>query len=116
MTMSDSAPRPALLSVLSWAVSDRESHRSWTQVANDGIVATAGILEGFAGAGATSHTLVTAATTATIAGALSMGGTQWAVAAAERDGQLMAVEEETAELARQPEVEHAAASTAFSRS
>jgi VIT1/CCC1 family predicted Fe2+/Mn2+ transporter len=87
------------------AVTDRESLRSWTQVANDGIVATAGILEGFAGAGASNRTLVTAATTATIAGMLSVGGTEWAEAAAERDGQLMAAEEEAAEIARQPDVE-----------
>lgn len=62
---------------LSWfgvAVADRESLRSWTQVANDGIIATAGILEGFSGAGASDRTLVTAATTATIVGMLGVGG------------------------------------------
>jgi vacuolar iron transporter family protein len=87
-------------------VTDRESLRAWSQVANDGIIATAGILEGFAGAGASHRTLITAATTATIAGALSVGGVEWAEEAAERDGQLMAVEEEAAEVASQPDVEH----------
>ena len=53
---------------------DRESLRSWTQNANDGIIATAGILEGVAGAGASDRTLITAATTATIVGMLSVGG------------------------------------------
>jgi vacuolar iron transporter family protein len=72
------AARPALLSSLRAAVTDRESLRSWTQVANDGIIATAGILEGFAGAGAGHRTLITAATTATIAGMLGVGGTEWA--------------------------------------
>jgi vacuolar iron transporter family protein len=90
-----------------FAVADRESLRSWTQVANDGIIATAGILEGFSGAGASNRTLITAATTATIVGTLSVGGAEWAEASAERDGQLMAAEEEAAEIARQPEVEHA---------
>jgi vacuolar iron transporter family protein len=105
-TVIDDA-RPAPFGWLRAAVVDRESLRSWTQIANDGIIATAGILEGFAGAGATSHTLITAATTATIAGMLSVGGVEWAEAAAERDAQLTAAEEEAAEIARQPGVEHA---------
>lgn len=63
-------------------------------MANDGIIATAGLLEGFAGAG-----LITAATTATLVGMLS-GGAEWAEAAAERDGQLTAADEEAAEIAQ----------------
>lgn len=106
-TATDPAARPAPLGWLRAAVADRESLRSWTQVANDGIIATAGILEGFAGAGASDRTLITAATTATIVGMLSVGGAEWAEAAAERDGQLTAAEEEAAEIARQPHVEHA---------
>jgi VIT1/CCC1 family predicted Fe2+/Mn2+ transporter len=90
------------------AVADHESLRAWTQVANDGIIATAGILEGFAGAGASNRTLITAATTATIVGMLSVGGAEWSEAAAEREAHLAAADEEAAELARQPEVEHAA--------
>jgi VIT1/CCC1 family predicted Fe2+/Mn2+ transporter len=107
VTATDPAARPARLGWLRAAVADRESLRSWTQIANDGIIATAGILEGFAGAGASDRTLITAATTATIAGMLSVGGVEWAEAAAERDSQLTAAEEEAAEIARQPHVEHA---------
>ena len=51
-----------------------QSFRSWTIDANDGIIGTSGILEGFAGAGATHSVLVTAASAATIAGALGLGG------------------------------------------
>lgn len=40
-------------------------------------------------------------------GTLSVGGAEWAEAAAERDGQLTAADEEAAEIARQPDVEHA---------
>jgi vacuolar iron transporter family protein len=105
--VTDPAARPAPLGRLWAAVAGRESLRSWTQVANDGIIATAGILEGFAGAGASNRTLITAGTTATIAGMLSVGGAEWAEAAAERDAQLTAAEEEAAEIARQPGVEHA---------
>ena len=106
-TVTDPAARPAPLGRLWAPVADRESLLSWTQVANDGIIATAGILEGFAGAGASNRTLITAGTTATIAGMLTAGGAQWAEAAAERDAQLTAAEGETAEIARQPHVEHA---------
>jgi VIT1/CCC1 family predicted Fe2+/Mn2+ transporter len=74
-------------------------------VANDGIIATAGILEGFSGAGAGHATLVTAATSATVAGMLSAGGSEWVEAAAEREAQLKTADEEAADIARQPAVE-----------
>ena len=106
-TVADPDTRPGQLAWLRAAVADRESLRSWTQIANDGVIATAGILEGFSGAGASNRTLITAATTATIVGMLSVGGAAWAEAAAERDGQLAAADEEAAEIALQPDVEHA---------
>jgi vacuolar iron transporter family protein len=98
---------PAPLGWLRAALADRESLRSWTVIANDGIIATAGILEGFAGAGATEGTLIRAATAATIAGMLAVGGAEWAEKGAEREAQLALVEEEEAQIARQPDVEHA---------
>jgi len=97
--------RPGWLAQVRAAVTDPNSLRSWSVVANDGIIATAGILEGFAGAGASHATLVTAATFATIAGMLGAGGSGWAEAAAEREAHLSAAEEEAADLARQPDVE-----------
>ena len=97
--------RPGLLARLRAAVTDPDSLRTWSVVANDGIIATAGILEGVAGAGASHATLVTAATSATIAGMMCAGGSEWAEAAAEREAHLTAAEEEVADLARQPEVE-----------
>jgi len=80
-------------------------YRSWTIDANDGIIATAGLLFGFAGAGASNRLLVFTATAATIAGGLSVGGAAWAEAAAERDAQLMRAEQERADLAADPEGE-----------
>jgi hypothetical protein len=65
-------------------LTDEASLRSWTAVANDGIIATAGILEGFAGAGASDRALLIAATVATIAGMLAAGGAKWAEVDAER--------------------------------
>ena len=82
-----------------------QSFRSWTIDANDGIIGTSGILEGFAGAGASHSVLVTAASAAPITGALGLVGATWAEAAAERDAQLELVEEERAQLAADPAVE-----------
>jgi VIT1/CCC1 family predicted Fe2+/Mn2+ transporter len=79
--------------------------QAWVVEANDGIIATAGLLEGFAGAGAGDQLLITAALAATIAGALSVGGAKWAEAATERDAQLATVAYEQRLLAANPEDE-----------
>ena len=79
--------------------------QAWVVDANDGIIATAGLLEGFAGAGADDLLLITAALAATIAGALSAGGAKWAEAAAERDSQLATIAYESQKLAANPEEE-----------
>ena len=79
--------------------------QSWVVDANDGIIATAGLLEGFAGAGADDSLLVTAAMAATIAGALSAGGAKWAEEASERDAQLATIAYERQKLASSPEDE-----------
>lgn len=73
--------------------------------ANDGIIGTAGLLEGFAGAGASDATLITAACAATIAGSLALGGAKWTEDAAERDEEARVIAEERAELASQPDAE-----------
>ena len=86
-------------------LTDPESLRSWTLVANDGIIATAGILEGFAGAGATPQALLLAASVATIAGMLAAGGAKWSEIEAEREAQRRAVAAEAASLALRPEAE-----------
>lgn len=99
--------RPAPFATLRSALSDPGSLRLWRVVANDGIIATAGVLEGFAGAGASHHSLLIAATVATIAGMLAAGGAEWAEAAGEREAQLTTAEEEAAELASDPEAERA---------
>ena len=103
--MTHPAARRAPLGWLRAAIADRGLLRSWTVVANDGIVATAGILEGFAGAGASDRALITAATVATVAGMLAVGGAEWAGADAEREAQLTVAKEEAAQIARQPDVE-----------
>ena len=79
--------------------------QGWVVEANDGIIATAGLLEGFAGAGAGDQLLITAALAATIAGALSVGGAKWAEEATERDAQLATVAYEQRLLADNPDDE-----------
>jgi VIT1/CCC1 family predicted Fe2+/Mn2+ transporter len=92
-----------------------QSFRSWTIDANDGIIGTSGILEGFAGAGASHSVLVTAASASTIAGALGLGGATWAEAAAEREAQLELAEEELAEIAADPAAELAELAVYYER-
>ncbi|HEY1316911.1 MAG TPA: VIT1/CCC1 transporter family protein [Gaiella sp.] len=99
------APAPSGWQRLRSGLPRAQSFRSWSIDANDGIIGTSGILEGFAGAGASHSVLVTAASAATIAGALGLGGATWAEAAAEREAQLEKAAEERAELAADPAAE-----------
>lgn len=87
------------------ALANESSLRSWTVDTNDGIIATAGILEGFAGAGASEMVLITAAIVAAIAGGLSLGGAKWSEEAAEREAQLRLAAEEAEQLATSPDDE-----------
>ena len=81
---------------------DASAYRSWVIEANDGVIATAGLLLGFAGAGASNRLLMFTATAATIAGGLSVGGASWAEEAAERDAQLLYAQQERDALATDP--------------
>lgn len=84
---------------------DPDAHRQWAIDANDGVIATAGLLQGFAGAGAGDRLLLFTATAATIAGGLTTGGATWAEDSAERDAQLAIAERERQDLAADPEGE-----------
>jgi VIT1/CCC1 family predicted Fe2+/Mn2+ transporter len=79
--------------------------RGYLPAANDGIIATAGVIEGFIAAGAGTDALLAAALAATVAGAVSFGGFKYGEAAAERDAELAVVDEERSDLARSPESE-----------
>lgn len=92
------ARRPGPLQRLRGALSDAESFRGWVIDANDGIIATASLLQGFAGAGASDRLLLFAATAATIAGGLSAGGAKWSEVAAEREAEQRLAAEESAEI------------------
>ena len=79
--------------------------RQWAVDANDGIIATAGLLEGFAGAGASDQVLITAATAMIVAGSLGLGGAKWAEEASELDAERQLIAQEIAELAASPDEE-----------
>lgn len=73
--------------------------------ANDGIIATAGIVEGILAAGAETATIIVAALAAMVAGGISLGGAKYAEVAAESDAQLLLLEEERRQLELSPEAE-----------
>ena len=79
--------------------------RSLVVDANDGIVATGGIVEGFIGAGVTGATVVIAALLAMAAGGIALGGAKYAEAAAERDVEAALIEEERRQLHLSPQEE-----------
>lgn len=84
---------------------DAKTRRSLIVEANDGIMTTAGIVEGFAGAGADGHTVVIAAATAMIVGGIVLAGARYAEEAAERDAVLATIAEEQRLLELDPQAE-----------
>ncbi len=91
--------------MISWPLISAQDLRGHVPAVNDGIIATAGVIEGFIAAGAGTDALLAAALAATVAGAVSFGGFKYGEAAAERDAELAVVQEETRDLARSPEAE-----------
>ena len=88
-----------------WYRSERA--RQFVMDANDGIIGTAGVLQGFAGAGASSSTLLVASVSALVAGAVAQFGGQYSEVAAERDAERDLVRHELTELSTDPDVERA---------
>ena len=75
--------------------------------ANDGIIATAGIIEGFVGAGAADPVIVLAAVAAMIAGGFALGAVKYSETATQRDARQSIIDEERRLLERTPEEEQA---------
>ena len=84
---------------------DQPTLRSLTVEANDGIIATAGVVEGFVAAGWSGATLILAALCSMIAGGVALGGGRYAEEAAERDAHQVLIAEESEQLARSPQEE-----------
>jgi VIT1/CCC1 family predicted Fe2+/Mn2+ transporter len=73
--------------------------------AQDGIVSTAGLVIGVAGASASSSALVIAGLAGLVSGALSMAGGEYVSVSAQRDTEVAVVEKERWELQTMPEQE-----------
>jgi len=87
-------------------LTEAQTRRGWALAAQDGIISTAGILLGFAGAGASEAALIIAGTAALVAGMLTAGGAKWSETAAEREAQLQAIADERRELRDDREAEY----------
>lgn len=81
--------------------------RKWVLDSNDGIISTTGIIQGFAGAGASDETVLFAAVTLMITGGRSLGGSAYAEAAQDRAAELAIIEEQQRRLAMSPDEERA---------
>ncbi len=73
--------------------------------ANDGIVSTAGIVMGVAGATDDSGTIAIAGVAGLVAGALSMGAGEYVSVSTQRDSEMALLAKERRELAEEPEEE-----------
>ncbi|WP_243063058.1 VIT1/CCC1 transporter family protein [Humibacter sp. RRB41] len=89
------------------SVSRADSVRDRIVDANDGIIATAGIIEGFVGAGAGDATVTVAAFVTMVAGGLALGVVTYSELATQRDAHLAIIENERRRLALTPEQEEA---------
>lgn len=90
--------RSALARRLNWL-------RAGVLGANDGIVSTAGIVMGVAGATVESGPILIAGVAALVAGSISMAGGEYASVSAQRDSEIAALAKERAELKDNPQGE-----------
>lgn len=90
--------RKALARRLNWL-------RAGVLGANDGIVSTAGIVMGVAGATVESGPILIAGVAALVAGSISMAGGEYASVSAQRDSEIAALAKERKELKDNPEGE-----------
>ena len=73
--------------------------------ANDGIVSTAGLIFGVAGAGANQNGIFIAGVAALVAGSISMAGGEYTSVSAQKDSEIAAIAKERKELKENPEAE-----------
>ena len=87
--------------------------RSLVVDGNDGIIATAGIVEGFVGAGATGRAIPIAAFSAMVAGGVTVGGAKYAEEATEREARQTLLERERRLIEMSPDQELAELAHAY---
>jgi len=84
---------------------DRRAVRTHLVDVNDGVIATAGVVEGLLAAGAAITTIVVAALSAMLGGGVALGDMKYSEAADERDAELAVLAEERRLHELQPEEE-----------
>lgn len=94
----DEFQRSAMAKKLNWL-------RAGVLGANDGIVSTAGLVMGIAGAGGDASVIFVAGVAGLVAGSISMAGGEYTSVSAQRDSELAALDKERQELADNPERE-----------
>jgi len=88
----------------------RPPPRSWREFVvevNDGIISTAGIVEGLVAADVRTHTVLISAAVALVVGSVTTGAAQFTESAYLRDAAMQAVEEERRQIALSPDAERA---------
>jgi VIT1/CCC1 family predicted Fe2+/Mn2+ transporter len=85
-----------------WARLDHARVREHAVDSNDGIIASAGIVEGLLGAGASSAILLVASLAAMVGGGVALAGMRYAETADERDAQQVILEAERRRIALTP--------------
>lgn len=106
MTSFTSAQQHAAFDARASGISDRLNWlRAAVLGANDGIVSTAGLVLGVAGASPTHAALLTAGVAGLVAGALSMAVGEYVSVSTQRDTEQAAVALERLELAQLPDIE-----------
>ena len=90
--------RSSMVSKLNWL-------RAGVLGANDGIVSTAGLVMGVAGATTNSGAILIAGVAGLVAGSISMAGGEYTSVSAQKDSEKAALEKERKELADNPEME-----------
>ncbi len=96
ISINESAATQSLSQRLNWL-------RAGVLGANDGIVSTAGLVFGVAGATTDSVALLIAGLAGMVAGALSMAGGEYVSVSSQRDSELAAISQQQAELHADPE-------------
>jgi vacuolar iron transporter family protein len=86
-------------------VFDRERVRELVVDANDGIMAVAGIAEGFIGAGASTSATLIAVLAGAVAGSIALAGAKLSEAAIKKDAQQVVLDELRRQLSLSPEEE-----------
>ena len=77
--------------------------RQWVLNAHDGVMTTTGLVQGFAGAGATGDAAVFAAVALMVSGGLALGANSFIEFAQERAAEMQLVEEEAESIERSPQ-------------